>query len=115
MSENAALGSIVRRAREAAGATQRQLARRAGTSQAAISRLESGQEEPSFARFQELMAALGLRPEIVLRPLAEHDAEPRRLAEQARKSPQQRFEEALGWDRLLSGLDRAERSRGNQS
>jgi transcriptional regulator with XRE-family HTH domain len=107
------LGQIVRRAREAAGVSQRQLARRAGTSQAAISRLEAGREEPSFARFEELLASLGLKPEIVLRPLGEHDADPRRLAEQARKHPQQRFEEALTWDRFLSGLDRSERSRGS--
>jgi transcriptional regulator with XRE-family HTH domain len=107
------LGSIVRQARQAAGVTQRQLARRAGTSQAAISRLEAGQEEASFARFEELMTALGLKAEIVLRPIAEHDAEPRRLAEQAGKSAQQRFDEALAWDRFLSRLDRGKRSRGS--
>jgi transcriptional regulator with XRE-family HTH domain len=105
------LGAIVRAARKEAGLSQRELARRAGTSQAAVSRVESGREDPSFARFEELISALGLRPEIVLGPLAEHDADPRRLAEEARKTPQQRLDEALAWDRFLDRLDRAERSR----
>jgi hypothetical protein len=48
--------------------------------------LQAGGEEPRFARFEGLTAALGLRPDIVLAPLAEHEAEPgRRELERSKK------------------------------
>jgi transcriptional regulator with XRE-family HTH domain len=87
-----------------AGISQASLARRAGTSQAAISRIERGLEEPSLARVEEILACVGLRLQGQLEPLAEHEAEPRRLIEQAGKSPQERFEEGLGWARFVREL-----------
>jgi transcriptional regulator with XRE-family HTH domain len=98
------LGDIVSAARHEAGIGQRELALRAGTSQSAISRIESGAEEPGFERFAQIMLALGYAPEVELRPVAVHDAEPRRILEQARKSPQERFEEGINWMRFLRSV-----------
>lgn len=54
-------GPTLRDARNRAGITQGELARRAGTSQAAISAYESGSKEPSLATFGRLLAATGAR------------------------------------------------------
>ena len=53
-------GDLIREARLRAGLTQRELARRAGTSQPAIARWESGAVVPSFERLRELVRACGL-------------------------------------------------------
>ena len=103
------IGRLIKRAREASGVSQRSLARRAGTSQAAISRIERGLEQPSPGRVDEILASLGLRLRYELEPLAEHEAEPRRLLEQSRKSHQERFDEGLAWDGFLRQLDEAGR------
>lgn len=100
-------GEIVRSARGAAGLSQAALARRAGTSQAAISRIERGLEEPTLARMEQILACMGLRPRIGLEPLAEHEAEPRRLLQEARRSPQERFDDGLAWARFARRLDAA--------
>lgn len=51
--------SVLRAARERAGLTQGELARRAGTSRPTVSAYESGRKSPSLATFQRLLAALG--------------------------------------------------------
>ena len=53
-------GDILREARLRAGLTQRELGRRAKTSQSAIARWESGEVFPSFERLRELIRACGL-------------------------------------------------------
>src|SRR5205085_688144 len=63
------LGDLIRSTRLRKGASQRSLARRAGTTQAAISRIESGRESPSFERFTTLMLVLGERPLLGVHPL----------------------------------------------
>jgi transcriptional regulator with XRE-family HTH domain len=56
------IGSLVRRSRILAGWSQRELARRADTSQAAVWRIETGQPEPvDLAVVERLLDALGLR------------------------------------------------------
>jgi transcriptional regulator with XRE-family HTH domain len=74
----------VRDARRRSGLSQRSLARRAGTTQAAISRIERGLEQPSFERFEAIMQSMGWRPTLELDELASHREEPRRLLEEAR-------------------------------
>lgn len=54
---------LVRRARQRAGLSQGDLARRAGTSQPAISRYESGASSPSVETLDRLLAAMGARLE----------------------------------------------------
>lgn len=50
---------LVRNAREAAGMSQRELARRAGTSQAAVARYEAGRTSPAVKTLQRLLHACG--------------------------------------------------------
>ena len=66
-------GSTLRAARMRAGLTQVELARRAGTSQAAVSAYESGAKQPSLETFSRLLAASGTRlaVEDLRRPLSE--------------------------------------------
>lgn len=54
----------IKQARGAAGLTQRELATRAGTSQAAVSAYESGRKEPSVATFTRLLEAAGAQLEV---------------------------------------------------
>lgn len=55
----------LRRARRSAGLSQRELARRAGTSQATLSAYEAGRKQPSVVTMQRLLAAAGA--ELVVR------------------------------------------------
>jgi len=55
---------LVREARLAAELSQRALARRAGTSQPAIARYESGAASPSWKTLQRLIGACGRRLQV---------------------------------------------------
>jgi ribosome-binding protein aMBF1 (putative translation factor) len=66
----AMVGERVREAREAAGLSQRELARRMGTSQAAVARLEAGSVGATLTTLQRAATALGLEVQVELRPTA---------------------------------------------
>lgn len=51
------MGATLREARRRAGLTQRRLAERAGTSQAAVARYEAGRVTPDLATFTRLLDA----------------------------------------------------------
>jgi transcriptional regulator with XRE-family HTH domain len=69
-------GEILRRARSAAGLSQRALAERAGTSQPAIARYERGISTPSWETLQRLAAACGRRVRLSAEIAADsHDVE----------------------------------------
>ena len=53
------IGAEVRRLREAAGLSQRQLAEKMGSTQSVIARLEAGGVEPTLATLDRAAAALG--------------------------------------------------------
>jgi transcriptional regulator with XRE-family HTH domain len=53
--------ALLREARNRAGLSQRDLARRAGTAQSVIARIERGQTSPTWATLERLLAAAGLR------------------------------------------------------
>jgi len=55
------VGEKVRNAREAAGLSQRELAARMGTSQAAVARLEAGGVGATLTTLQKVAAALDLK------------------------------------------------------
>jgi len=63
----AEVGERVREAREAAGLSQRDLARRMGTSQAAVDRLEAGGVGATLTTLQRVATALGLEVNVELR------------------------------------------------
>jgi transcriptional regulator with XRE-family HTH domain len=108
--QNNEVGQLVREARLRSGISQRALARRAGTSQAAISRIERGLEQPTFERLEQILAGLGWHPAISLEPIAEHDAEPRRILEEEAKSPSERLAGGLAWSAFLRDLKVAGRA-----
>lgn len=60
--------TVIRRARESAGLSKRELARRAGTSPAAIVAYESGDRDPTFRTLRRLVQAAGYDSEVVTRP-----------------------------------------------
>jgi ribosome-binding protein aMBF1 (putative translation factor) len=62
------VGEQVRDAREAAGLSQRALASRMGTSQAAIARLEAGGVGSTLTTLQRVASALDLEVEVQLLP-----------------------------------------------
>lgn len=66
----AGVGDRVRHAREAAGLSQRELAARMGTSQAAVARLEAGGVGATLTTLQRVAAALDLELNVDLRPTA---------------------------------------------
>jgi transcriptional regulator with XRE-family HTH domain len=90
-------GDLIKQARQRSGLSQRELARRAGTTQAAISRIERGLEEPTVERLAQILAGLGWRPRIELEPIAVHDEEPRRLLADVDGDPAFRLEGGLNW------------------
>ena len=58
-----ATGAYVRRLREQAGLSQRELAHRLGCQQPAIARLEAGQASPNMRTLERIAEALDLRLE----------------------------------------------------
>lgn len=98
------LGEHLREARLRHGVTQRSLARRAATTQAAISRIESGSESPSFERFTQLLLALGDRPALTVEPL-ELDVDRGDLAYGRRLTPEQRLAESASWNLVATTLE----------
>jgi transcriptional regulator with XRE-family HTH domain len=89
--------AVIKQARERSGISQRELARRAGTTQAAISRVERGLEEPTVERLEQILAGLGWRPRIELEPIGVHREEPRRLYADVDGDPAIRLEGGLNW------------------
>jgi len=66
-------GNLVKEARRRAGLTQVQLAEKAGTTQSAIARLESGRTDPTFGQLQKLLKACGFRLDVALDPYDDSD------------------------------------------
>jgi transcriptional regulator with XRE-family HTH domain len=64
---------LLREARTRAGLTQRELARRAGTAQSVVARIEGGQSSPTLDTLARLLAATGFNidMELVARPTAD--------------------------------------------
>lgn len=62
-------GALLRQRRLAHGVSQRELALRAGTQQATISRIENGLEIPTVERLDQLLIGLGERLELRAAPL----------------------------------------------
>jgi len=71
---------LIHDARAAAGLTQAELARRAGTSQPAIARYERGASSPSVLTLERILAAAGQRLALTATPsLTAHDASSARM------------------------------------
>ena len=75
MAKQTLAGQLVRRCRLRSNLSQEQLGKIAGTTQSAISRLESGTTVPSFDRVADLVELMGLSLDTVLQRLLEGDFE----------------------------------------
>jgi len=108
--------SLVREARTRAGLTQWELARRAGTTQSAVGRLEAGVGSPRVDTVERLLEAAGFRARVELEPLAPQDAvvaaykadiDRSLLRENLAKTPEQRVEALQALERLAVEAKRA--------
>lgn len=93
-------GELVREARKRAALTQRELADRAGTTQSAIARLESGRTSPTLEQVQRLMRLAGFELLVELAPFDDSD---RRQANPG-SDVEERFERLLATTTRLRGL-----------
>ena len=101
-------GKMIRGARAAQGVSQRTLALRAGTDQAAVSRIERGEISPSLETVERLLAAMGQRLE--LRPVpVEREYDPLHLRANLQRTPEERLRLAISWNRLAGRLTEAGR------
>ncbi|HEY5344399.1 MAG TPA: helix-turn-helix transcriptional regulator [Solirubrobacteraceae bacterium] len=100
------LGVLVREQREQAGISQHSLARRAGTTQAAVSRIERGLTAPTWETVRALLLALGCEPELRANRLSGR-WDPVHLAALRERLPAERFELAVSANRLAGRLRQA--------
>lgn len=102
------VGELIKRARQRHKLSQRALALRAATDQAAISRIERGDVSPSVETAERLMAAMGEELRLhTVRPQTPHD--PLHLRAMRQRTPAERLELAISWNRLAGRLSDAGR------
>lgn len=101
-------GRLLRDARTHAGLSQRELARRAGTAQSVVARVERGLTSPGWETLSRLLAAAGfeLQPGLVPRPAGDsHMLEDvRRIL---RLTPEERLAEVRNASRFVAAARRA--------
>ena len=98
---------LLRKARESAGLTQRELARKVRTSQSVVARIELGENSPSWDTLNRLLRAAGqsLVPSLERIPVVDRsilDDVPRIL----RMTPEQRLEEVANVSRFTAAVRR---------
>jgi transcriptional regulator with XRE-family HTH domain len=96
---------LVREARKRAGLTQAELAKRVGTSQSAVARLERGGVTPTFAKLSQIVRACGFDLEVRLVPADDHDWS--LIQRNLRLTPTERLEKAAATRRLVAAGRRA--------
>jgi transcriptional regulator with XRE-family HTH domain len=94
-------GETIRQRRLANGLTQQQLAIRAGSTQAAISRLERGEVSPTFHTFEQLLTVMGEEAELSVQR-SEADYDRARIQSLRARPPAERLAQAISWN-LLAG------------
>ena len=99
-------GQVIRDRRIANRLTQEQLARRVGSTQAAISRLERGHISPTFETFEGILHAMGEEAKLVVRRgSGDHDR--RRILALRQRPAAERLALAISWNRLAGEFARA--------
>jgi transcriptional regulator with XRE-family HTH domain len=102
-------GELIRTTRIRAGISQARLARRAGTRQSAISRLEADEVSPGVETLDLLLRAMGERLEIGgASPARDYDPAHRRAT--AERSPAERLALGISWNRMAGRLAEAGRT-----
>lgn len=106
-------GILLRESRTSAGLTQAEVARRVGTTQAAVARVERGRVSPTVRTLRRLLAATGHELALAAAP-ARAGIDESLIARQLRLSPAERlnaFEAGYGDVRRLAGAARRARGR----
>lgn len=101
-------GKLVRSTRERLGLSQRQLALRAGTTQAAVSRIEREIVSPTYATLRELMISMGEEPVLGSRRLPT-DWDPVHMTSTLSRTPEERLALAISWNKAAARLRMAGR------
>lgn len=99
---------MIRSTRERLGLSQRRLALRAGTTQAAVSRIERGLVSPTYTTLRELMIAMGEEPVLSARRLPTN-WDPAHMASTLARTPEERLALALSWSKMAGRLAEAGR------
>jgi transcriptional regulator with XRE-family HTH domain len=94
---------LVRETRNELGLSQRQLAFRAGMTQAAVSRIERGVVSPSWRTLRELMHAMGREPVLFAQRLPV-DWDPVHMRSTRARTSEDSLRLAIGWNRLAARL-----------
>ncbi len=99
--------ALLSAARARSELTQRALARRAGTTQAVVARIESGRTSPGWDTLQRLLRASGfdLRAEIIPRPSVQSHMM-QDVARILRLSPEDRLREVAAVSRFVANTRR---------
>jgi transcriptional regulator with XRE-family HTH domain len=98
---------LVREARKRARLTQRELAEKAGTTQSAIARLESGRTRPAYDEVLRLVRLCGMDLDVMLVERDDSDwAQAQRLAS---LTPHERVERAMSVAAQMRAIRRAGR------
>jgi transcriptional regulator with XRE-family HTH domain len=102
-------GQLIRSSRLRAGLSQGKLARRVGTQQSAISRLEADEISPSVETLDLLLRAMGERLEIsASKPERAYDPAHRKAT--AERPPSERLALGISWNRMAGRLAAAGRA-----
>lgn len=99
---------LIKRSRKRRGISQRSLALRAGTDQAAVSRIERGEVSPSVETVERLLAAMGERLRLEAEPF-QRDHDPLHMRATLQRTPAERLRLAISWNRLAGRLTEAGR------
>lgn len=98
-------GTLLRDARVRGGLDQAELARRAATTQAYVSRVERGTTLPSLPTLERLLRALGLRLRLSVEAVSTGNVTPDELRRDFLDStPESRLEEAMTLSEFLTEL-----------
>jgi transcriptional regulator with XRE-family HTH domain len=106
------VGELVRGTRTRNGLDQRTLARRAGTTQAQVSRIERGETSPGIDTLARLFAAMGERLELDTAPGPRANQTTADLARDAQElTPGEGLAQAIELSRFLTGMTPREQHR----
>jgi transcriptional regulator with XRE-family HTH domain len=97
-------GPFLRRAREAAGLTQAELARRLHTTQSAIARLESSNANPRFETLRHAVEATGNALQVELEPSTFPGRDETMIVSNLRRTPGERLRYFVAAYRNLTKL-----------
>jgi predicted transcriptional regulator len=105
---NVDAASLIRQTRRRLGISQRTLALRAGTDQAAVSRIERGEVSPGVDTVERLLAAMGEELKLEATPMERHH-DPVHMRATMERTPAERLQLAISWNRLAGDLGEAGR------